>query len=182
VTHRAIARRYANALYDVLRKAGNLGRARQDLEAFADLVKGHDELVQVFENPAVPPLKKRAVVAALLERAPGVTAEVRRLLLMLGEQDRLAALDEISGMFAERVMAESRTMPAEVVTAEPLTDASRAALAAALGRATGSEITINERVDPAIVGGVVARVGSLVFDGSVSRRLEKMRQRMMAEV
>jgi F-type H+-transporting ATPase subunit delta len=63
----------------------------------------------------------------------------------------------------------------------PLVGGSRAALAAALGRATGSAVTITERVDPGILGGVVARVGSLVFDGSVTHQLEKMRQKLLAE-
>jgi F-type H+-transporting ATPase subunit delta len=67
------------------------------------------------------------------------------------------------------------------VTAHPLTDGPRAAIVAALGRATGAEVTMTERVDPGLVGGLVARVGSLVFDGSVTRQLERMRQTLRGQ-
>jgi F-type H+-transporting ATPase subunit delta len=182
MTLRGLARRYANALYDVLHKAGgDLDRARRDLAAFVEVVQGHEELSSLVEHPTISPQKKKDLIAALLDRGGDTMAEVRRLLLMLAEQDRLGIAADVSSLFADRVMEQGRVKPAEVVTAAPLTDANRVAIAAALGRATGAEVTITERVDPAIVGGVVARVGSLVFDGSVSRQLEKMRRRLMAE-
>ena len=78
---------------------------------------------------------------------------------MLADRDRLAGLPELAATFAERLLDAQHIVSADVVTAAPLTDASRAALSAALGRATGKSVTITERVDPAIVGGVVARVG-----------------------
>ena len=67
------------------------------------------------------------------------------------------------------------------MTAVPLADDSRAALAAALGRAAGAHVTMTERVDPSIIGGVVAKVGSVVFDGSVTTQLARMRQKLVAE-
>lgn len=182
MTQRGIARRYATALYDVVRAGGDLARTREQLDAIAAMIAGHDELLRVIENPAIAASKKRAVIGAILDRAGGVMPELRRLLLMLAEHDRLSRVGDVATFFGERVMEASRVMPAEVVTAEPLTEQTRASLAAALGKATGSEVTIRERVDPAIVGGVVARVGSLVFDGSVSRQLERMRRRLLAEV
>jgi F-type H+-transporting ATPase subunit delta len=180
MTHRGIARRYAGALFDVISTSGDPARARRDLDGVAAVIRGHAELERVLENPAVAPQKKGAVMAAILDHGD-VVPEVRRLLLMLAERDRLLLVGDIATLFAERVMAASRILPAEVVTAAPLSEASRQKLAAALGRATGSDVTLTERVDPAIVGGVVAKVGSVVFDGSVTRQIEKMRQKLLAE-
>lgn len=181
MTLRGIDRRYANALFDVVSRGGDLSKARADLDDMAAVVAGHDELRRVLESPAVPAPKKRAVMSAVLDAAPGVMPEIRRTLLLMADNDRLALLGPVAARFGERVNLASKILPAEVTTAVPLAGESRAALAAALGRATGSAVTITERVDPGILGGVVARVGSLVFDGSVTHQLEKMRQKLLAE-
>ena len=104
-----------------------------------------------------------------------------RLLGLLADRDRLAMVADVADAFGERVMKAKRIVPAEVVTAVPLGEASRAALTAALGRAAGAEVTMTERVDPAIIGGVIAKVGSVVFDGSVTTQLARMKQKLVAE-
>jgi F-type H+-transporting ATPase subunit delta len=179
MTARTLARRYSGALFDVVRKQGSLESAERDLLAMRDLVAGHDQLRRVLETPAVPMQKKRAVIEAILAKAGLISSEVKRLLLMLADRDRLALLPEIAGTFSERAMAARRVQPAEVVTAVPLDDARRAAVKKALARAAGTEVTLSERVDPSIIGGVIARVGSTVYDASVTRQLEKMRQQLL---
>jgi len=82
---------------------------------------------------------------------------------------------------AARVMDVGQAVTADVVTAVPLSEQGQSQLAVALGKVTGRTVTVNARVDPAIVGGVVARVGSLVFDGSVVRQLERLRERLLAD-
>jgi F-type H+-transporting ATPase subunit delta len=77
-------------------------------------------------------------------------------------------------------MAARNVVTAEVTTAVPLSDAHRTALAAALGKAVDREVTVTERVDPSIIGGVIARVGSVVFDGSVTRQIERMHETLVA--
>lgn len=178
---RSMARRYAAALFDVVQKSGTADRAERDLKAFVDLVKSHDNLQDVFAAP-IAPARKRAVLDALLAASGDMSPEVARLLGLLADRDRLASLDEVAHAFDERLMQLRRIVPAEVTTAVPLTDSRRAALAQALGRATGSDVTMSEKVDPAIIGGVVARVGSMVFDGSVTRQLERLRDRLRADV
>jgi F-type H+-transporting ATPase subunit delta len=78
-------------------------------------------------------------------------------------------------------MEAAGVVMAELVTAAPLGDDREAALAHALGQATGHRVDVTGRVDESIIGGVVAKVGSVVYDGSVSRQLERMRQRLSAE-
>jgi len=174
-----MARRYSTALFDVVRKQGSLESAERDLTGIRDLVEGHSQLRKVFETPAVPAQKKRALVEALVAAAASTSPEVRRLLVMLAERDRMALLPEIAAAFSERTMAARRVMPAEVVTAIPLDDARRAAVSKALSAAAGSEVTLTARVDPSIIGGIIARVGSTVYDASVTRQLEKMRQLLL---
>jgi F-type H+-transporting ATPase subunit delta len=173
VTARSVARRYAAALFDVAAKAGALDAVERDL-ATAVTLASHDELRRVFDNPAIGVQKKRALVDALLAASGSVQAEVARLLRLLADRDRLMLLPEIGAAFAARLMDERRVVPAEVVTAVPLGDTRKAALAEALGRATGRTVLLEERIDPSIIGGVVAKVGSVVFDGSVTRQIERM--------
>lgn len=178
---RSVARRYAGALFDVAKKNGTLDTAERHMGTFSGFLAGSDELRRVMETPAVAPAKKRAILDALLEKSSGIDGEVRQLLRMLADRDRLSIFPEIASAFTDRLRQERKVLQAEIVTAVPLPDGQRASLSAALRRATGSELTMTERVDPSIIGGVVARVGSLVFDGSVTRQLEKMKQQLLEE-
>jgi len=179
VSERSVARRYAAALFDVARKAGQSDRAGEELQALMRTVEGHDELRRVLDTPAVPAHVKKEIISSILKTSGGYSDEVSRLALMLAERDRLALLGQVQAVYAERLLEDKKIVPAEVVTASPLSDENRAALTKALGAATGSEVRLTERVDPAIVGGVIARVGSLVFDGSVTRQLERLRQKLV---
>jgi F-type H+-transporting ATPase subunit delta len=179
VTLKTVARRYAIALFDVLQKRGDQGTAERDLEGFRALLAGSAELTRVFENPAVPASKKRGIVEALLASSGGVSPEVRRLLLMLADRDRLWLLPEIADGYAVRLRKMRGIVNAELTTAGPLPASQRASLLAALARAAGSQVAMTEKVDPAIIGGVIARVGSVVFDGSVAAQLERMRRRLI---
>ncbi len=178
MSDRSVARRYAAALFDVSKKNGRPDQAGDDLSALVQLIDGHAELKNVFETPAVPASAKKEIIASLIRAAGNVSDEVQRLATMLAERDRLMLLPEVQAAYAERLLTEKRVVPAEVTTATPLSDATRASLARALGAATGSQVILNERVDPSIVGGLIARVGSLVFDASVTRQLERLRQQL----
>ena len=178
MSDRSVARRYAAALFDVARKAGTTDRAGEELQALVRTVEGHDELRRVLETPAIPAHVKKEIVSSILKTSGGYSDEVSRLAVMLADRDRLGLLSQVQAVYAERLLEDKKIVPAEVVTASPLSDENRAALTRALGTATGREVQLTERVDPAIVGGVIARVGSLVFDGSVTRQLERLKQKL----
>ena len=173
----AIARRYATALFDVVRKSGGVERAEQDLLAVKALLASNPELRQALASGAVPLQKKRAAIEAIVAQS-GMSAEVGRTLLLLADRNRIGMIDEFAEAFAARLRQERRVMPAEIVTAVPLAGGQRDALAQALSKVTGGTITMTERVDPDIIGGVVAKVGGTVFDGSVTTQLEHMRRRL----
>jgi F-type H+-transporting ATPase subunit delta len=178
MTFRAIARRYAGALFDVAEKRGSLDRTAQELHDLRDLVASHRDLKALFESALVPPSTKRAVVEALNKAAPGLSGEVKRLLELLAERGRLQLLGDIAEVFDERLMEEKRIVRAEVVTATALDATTKDALAGALGRATGGQVELEERVDPEVIGGVTARIGSVVYDGSLATHLERLRQQL----
>jgi F-type H+-transporting ATPase subunit delta len=176
---RSVARRYAGALFDVTRKAGRETQAGEALAEMARLISSHAELDRVLGSPAVPVSVKRTVVVALMDAAKVNSDEVRRTMTLLADRDRLAIIPDLAAVFAARLLEARNVVQAEVSSAVPLTETSRAALADALARATGKSVTMTERVDSTLVGGVVARVGTFVYDGSVSRQLERLRDRLM---
>lgn len=178
-THGLFARRYAGVLFDVVESRGASAKAQADLAALASAVDSSTELREVFENPAIAISKKQGIMDAIAAQL-GAGDEVRRTLALLAERGQLAAIPALAAAFVDRVNTARRTIQAEVVTAAPLTEERRAALARALGKAADCDVTINERVDPSIIGGVVARVGSLVFDGSVQRQVERLKERLVS--
>lgn len=179
MTQAGAARRYARALFDVLiDKQGDLDRAARELDEFAALVAGNQALRAVITDPAIPAAKKRALVDALLAAAGSVSEPVARTLALLADRGRLAVAGDIARAFHERLMDHRQIVRAEVTTAVPLDAGRTKAIADALGTATGRHVVVDTKVDESILGGVVARVGSIVYDGSVARQLEKMKEQL----
>ena len=178
MTLQSIARRYAAALFDVTRNNKSLDAAQAGLASVAALVAGSPELAAVFASPAIPPAKKLAVAESLVAQL-NVPQEIQRLVAALGDRDRLGLIGDVSSAFDAKVRQEKQIMQADVTTAVPLSPERTAALAASLGQALGGTVTIEQHVDPSIVGGVIAKVGSLVFDGSVTRQLERLKTELL---
>jgi F-type H+-transporting ATPase subunit delta len=177
---RSAARRYASVLFEVVLAKGDLAKVEGELNGFVALVDGHAELRTVLAHPAIAAPKKRELVEQILSNAPDMSGEVRRLLLMLAERDRLGSVGEVAAAFTEKLMAHRKVMHAQVTTATALPDGQRSALVQALSAAAGADVRLKESVDPSIMGGMVARVGSVVYDASLTRQLEKMRQQLLA--
>jgi F-type H+-transporting ATPase subunit delta len=177
MTSRAIASRYARALFDVASKESDPARIGEQLQDFADTVAGHPDLPRVLHNPAVPVKMKHGIVAALTSRVP-MEAPLARLLLMLADRDRLALVVDVAAAYRDRLLDHQRVVEAHVTTAAPLPPDRADALALGLAAKTGRQVRLTTAVDPALLGGVVARIGSTVYDGSVARHLERLRDRL----
>ena len=104
---------------------------------------------------------------------------VRRLLLLLAERNRLPLLGALLAAYRTRLMDHLKIVRAEITTAVPLPEERLRAIQQGLTDATGQQVTVSMRVDPSLVGGVVARVGSTVYDGSIVRHMDRMRERML---
>jgi F-type H+-transporting ATPase subunit delta len=181
VTSGAAAGRYARALFDVVSR-----ESPRDLEVVETLLRdlstlfaGNPTLASVLGNPAVSVTKKVSVTKALLERAGSMPSPLAKLVLMLAERDRIMLLPHIVRVYGERLMDHQQVIRGVVTTAAPLADEKLRALAQGLEQATGRKVVLASRVDPSIIGGVVTRLGSTVYDGSVTTQLQKMKQSLI---
>jgi F-type H+-transporting ATPase subunit delta len=175
VTNRTAATRYARALLDVaIKEQANLDQIQDELAQFADLFTQHPTLQKVLLNPAVPVPRKRAAVVQLTERAK-VSPILSKLLVLLAGRDRLVLLPDLLAAYRERLLDHQHVVRADVTTASPLAPDRALAIQSGLARVTGRTVMLSTRVDPSIIGGVVARVGSTVYDGSVTRQLERLK-------
>lgn len=180
MTSRAAARRYARALFDVSRAERlDLERVSGELSGAAALLTGNEALHRVLVNPAIPAARKRGVIEQLLALSP-VTPVLAKLLLLLAERDRLGLVPELVEAYRARLMEHQQIVRAEVTTAAALSADRVTALQEGLARLTGREVQLDVRVDPSIVGGAIARVGSTVYDGSVTTQLEKIKEQLIA--
>src|SRR5688572_10347158 len=159
MSSRASAVRYARALFDVALKESEPGQIEQELSSITTLIKQHADLQLALESPSVPPVGKKAVVKALVQRAQ-FSAPVGKLLLMLAERDRLVLLPEVLDAFQARLREQRRVLEAEVTTAIPLEPEQQAALQQRLSAATSREVSVTTKVDSALIGGVVTRIGT----------------------
>lgn len=179
MTLRSSASRYARALFDVARAEGHdLEKIAADVSGVAALVAGNEQLRRVLEHPAIPASRKRGVMEGLLALSP-VNPVVSRILLLLAERDRLVLLPELAEAYRSRLMDHQNVVRAEVTTAVPLPPDRIAALQQGLARLTGRDVLLGIRIDPSLVGGAVARIGSTVYDGSVTTQLEKLRHQLV---
>jgi F-type H+-transporting ATPase subunit delta len=182
VTARTAAVRYARALFDVaLTEQGNLSEIESQLASFAELFTVHPTLAKVLLNPAVPAPRKRAAVAELTKGA-GLSPVLEKLLILLAERDRLVLLPDLVAAYRDRVAEHQKVVRANVTTAAPLTAARIDQIQRSLSQATGRAVTLTTHVDPALIGGLVARIGGTVYDASVTTQLEKMRQRLVGDM
>jgi len=178
---RASAARYARALLDVVIKEGNPEQVEQELSAFAELMAQNSMLQKALTNPAVPVAGKRGVTKELIARLKP-SAPVGKILMLLADRDRLVLIPDLLDVYRERLMDHRQVVRADVTTAEPLADATLATLKQRLAEMTGRQVTMTTHVDPSIIGGVVTRVGSTVYDGSVASQLDRIKTRLRSAV
>ena len=160
-----------------MKEQADLEGLERDLAAFSALLSEHPALAKVLLNPAVPvPRKRAAVVELTAQMSPAPI--VGKLLVLLAERDRLVLLPDLLASYRDRLLAHRNVVRAELTTATPLDSSRAAAIEQQLARATGRTVTLQTRTDPGIIGGVVARIGSTVYDGSVTRQLERIKDRL----
>jgi F-type H+-transporting ATPase subunit delta len=182
VTNKTAAIRYARALLDVaVKEQADLEQIERELADFAGLFTQYPLLEKVLLNPAVPVPRKRAAVADLLAQTK-FSPIVSKLLSLLADRDRLVLVSDLLKAYSDRLLDYRGVVRAEVTTAAPIDQTRTAAIQRGLAELTGRTVTMSTRVDPTIIGGLVARIGSTVYDASVVRQLEKMKERLVESV
>jgi len=177
MTARSSANRYARALLDVARAEADPQAVEQELAALVELFHGHADLWKTMTNPAVPVTRKRAIVETLLPKL-GLTRVVEKLLVLMTNRDRIALFPDLLGAYRSRLMDYLQVVRANVTSAVALPADRVAALEASLGALTGRKVLMTTSTDAGLMGGVVTRIGSTVYDGSVARQLQKMKERL----
>ena len=182
MTNKTAGTRYARALLDVaVKEKHDLQRIEEELATFVDLFTQYPPLEKVLLNPVVPVGRKQAAVAQLTARL-NTSPILARLITLVAERDRLVLLPDILASYRERLLDYLNVVRAEVTTAVPLAADRTEALERGLAEITGRTVTLATKVNASIIGGVVARIGSTVYDGSVTTQLQKMKQRIVQSV
>ena len=167
---------YARALYEIAQVEGDVGRVSDELFRIARAVESNHELRRALTDIAIPFAGKEQLLQELLgKQASPHTLNALRFVISQGKARELV---EIADELARITAQEANKQVAEVRTAVPLTTEQKAALAEALNQATGFTVEIKAIVDPAVIGGVLAKVGDVVIDGSVRGKLEQLKQHL----
>lgn len=176
----AVARRYAEALADLAVEHRQTAEIGAELDGYAQLFS-HDELYNAFASPIVPQISKQRILDDLIARTkPGKTME--NLLRLLFLHYRLHLIPAVRDQFHKAVNVRQGVIPAEVTTAAAVSDADKEALRSQLERTTGKRIDIKFKIDPALLGGAVTKLGSVVYDGSIRTRLRLIKEGLKQEV
>jgi F-type H+-transporting ATPase subunit delta len=177
----ATASRYARALADLAfdpKRGANPESVAGELALFAGAVDTSSDLRSVLLSPAVAPARKRAVVTQLAKLG-GISALVRNFLYVVIDHRRTAILSEIREAFRTLTYERMGMVEAGVSAARELPEAQREKVALGLGRLTGKRVQCRFSVDQGLIGGVVARIGSTIYDGSVQGQLKVLRRKLM---
>ena len=178
---RTVARRYAKGLLAAARELGaETGRLRQiatDLRDLAEIVGEHKELRFVIANRAVDSDQRAAVLTAIAERLPADTV-TKKFLRLLAEKERLDQLEPVAVVFAQLVDEVDGVVRAEITTPQPLGETAIAELGRRFSEATSRKVRLTATTDPHVLGGVVTRIGDVIYDGSLRRQLARIHQRL----
>ena len=172
-----VGKRYANALFQLAVEANAVDRIGREVVDFAASVGQSRQLQVVFENPAYGAETRRRIISELAAAA-SLSIQVKNLLMLLSDRRRMRYVGEIADCFQTLAEERSGMVRAEVRVAVDLPDSYFAELGKALQAVTGKQVMVKKSIDPSLIGGVVARIGDQVFDGSIRNRLAELRKEL----
>lgn len=173
-----IAKRYATALLELGSEAGDLDALVEQLSNLAEVYSSSPELRSALDAPLVAPQAKKAIMGEIAERV-GAGQTARNATGLLLDRRRIRALPAIAMRLREMADLKRGVLRAEVATAMPLPEDYFARLQQQLERVTGRKIALDRRLAPALICGVVVRVGDTVYDGSLTARLRQMKDSIL---
>jgi F-type H+-transporting ATPase subunit delta len=177
LTSGSIPRRYARALLAIGVDSRLYEKLGAELDSFVALLD-HEDLKTALTNPSVPHSQRKAVVEQLIARL-SPTATVRAFLLLLVDRNRIEILPDIAREYQALADAHVGRVRAEVTSAEPLAGENVTRLKRALEQKTGKQVILEQRTDPELIAGMVTRVGTIIYDGSIRTRLEQLRRALL---
>jgi F-type H+-transporting ATPase subunit delta len=173
----SVAIRYAKALADVVIEKHEVERVRTELQGFSSLLSQSPELVNVMTSPAVPIPQKKNLLQALAARA-GYSTTTRNFLNILVDHRRINLFEEILAAVHRELDQRLGIQTVEITTVTPLDEEQKKILASRLRDLIRKEIQLETQIDPKLIGGVVARIESTIYDGSIREQLQQLRMQL----
>jgi F-type H+-transporting ATPase subunit delta len=178
---RTSANRYAKALFDVaLQEKADLDQVDRDLQAVVEMMQASPDLAAASKRGTVTEAARTSLIEAV-SKAMALSAPVTKLLVLLAQTRKLSYLPDLAEAYRERLLAHHNIVRAEVTSAVPLSPEKTKALAESLSKVTGKKVELSTSVDAGLLGGVVAKIGSTVYDGSVKTQLEQLRKELVEQ-
>ena len=172
-----VARRYATALADVLVEGNEDAVVREELQAWAQMVQQNPLLLEGLTNPTVPYDRKSKVLNELITKSKVLPTTANFLRLVLRNQ-RFGELPQINAKLSEIMDERAGLVSADVTSARPISETVKSALEQTLQQITNRRVRLNFATDETLLGGIVTRIGSTIYDGSVRSQLERLKQEL----
>ena len=172
-----VAGRYATALFDLAKEAKEIDKVAEELASLGKLIDDSADFRRLVRSPAFSATQQTRALGAILDKA-GVNGTTRNFLMVVARNRRLFALPDMIRAYARLVAEHRGEVVAEVVSAHKLTAAQEKSLAAALKSSFGKSVNLSTKVDGALLGGLVVRVGSRMIDTSLRTKLNSLRLAM----
>ncbi len=172
----SLVRGYAEALFRVVQAEGELDRVEDELFRFGKVLESNHELKQALSDQSIDKVQRAKILDELL--SDKVSPHTLGLLSFVVEQGRGRQLPQILSGLSDIAAEARKHVVAEVRSAVPLKDKQRDQLARALSKATGKNVEVKVLIDPSVIGGVVAKIGETIIDGTIRRRLEQLKEQV----
>lgn len=177
----AAAQRYAKAVFSLGVDSGDFERIGQEIGAVVSAIEDNESLRGILLNPQYDSEAKRKVVEAIAGKK-GFSSTTKNLLLLLVDKGRLSLLQEIYRSYQTLSDEKAGRMNAKIVTASQLSDPLLKEIVTSLEKKTGKKVSISSEVDPALIGGVVIKIGDIIYDGSIKTQLHRMKENILKTV
>ena len=173
-----VARRYATALADIVTKTEETNSVQTELKTWENMINTNGDLQTAFGNPVISQVNKEKVLENLIDKTQPTktTANFLRILL---RNNRLTEIGEINEKFSSVLEERSGAVSAQITSARSLSEAEKAEMQMNLSKLTGKTVSLNFETDETLIGGVVTRIGSSVYDGSVKTQLAELKHQMI---
>lgn len=173
MSSQTVARRYASALADVTIARGEAAEVQAELQAWEEMMLTNSSLLEAFSNPTVAYEQKGGLLGELISRTK-VRPTTENFLRLLLKNQRLAELPAVNAKLVQVLNERAGVISAQVTSARPVPDATRIALEEKLGKVTGKKVSLTFGTDESLLGGIVTRIGSTIYDGSVRDQLRRL--------
>jgi F-type H+-transporting ATPase subunit delta len=169
-----VAGRYASALFELAAEAGDVAGVERDIEKFQGMLNESADLVRLVRSPVIAADDQCRAISAILDRA-GISGLAANFFKLVASNRRLFAVQDIIKTFRALTAKARGEVAAEVISAVPLKDEQTAQLKETLKASVGKDVTLQARVDPSLLGGLVVKVGSRMIDSSLKTKLQNLK-------